>query len=377
MRSLARHRATRLITLGVVGPGLLFVVVWLLPLALYPAHQAQRRSAPTQVQGSPTQVQESQPPYQPRATLQAGLLAVGAATIALFGVRTNVVPARDANELTRARDERTHERETAEQRSTRFTAAIDQLGSENSTIRLGGLYGLERIAVEADTHRGTVVEVLSAFVRGYSRPTLDSSGTAELRPIPIDMQAALTILGRLPDREDIEDARRADLTGVDLTGALLVGANLARASLDRVNLTGARLVGATLTGATLVDANLTFARLDSANLVGASLERAILERARLDDADLTRARLFDARLIRTVLIGADLTGATLMIADLTGAQLIRANLARADLDSTVLNGADLTDARGLVPGQLDEAIGDARTKLSRSFRRPSRWPPVQ
>ncbi|WP_230203134.1 pentapeptide repeat-containing protein [Parafrankia discariae] len=70
------------------------------------------------------------------------------------------------------------------------------------------------------------------------------------------MQAALTVLGRLPARGGVP---RADLAGADLT----------RAQLFEAARTRAQLFEATLTGAWLGEANLTNARLDGVNLTSA------------------------------------------------------------------------------------------------------------
>lgn len=47
----------------------------------------------------------------------------------------------------------------------RYTKAIEQLGAEKLEVRLGGIYALERIAVDSKRDHPTIVEVLSAFVR--------------------------------------------------------------------------------------------------------------------------------------------------------------------------------------------------------------------
>jgi uncharacterized protein YjbI with pentapeptide repeats len=100
------------------------------------------------------------------------------------------------------------------------------------------------------------------------------------------------------------------------------------ADLSGANLGGAKLSGAKLSGAKLDHANLSGANLDHANLSGANLSRADLSRANLSRANLSLANL-----------------------DL-------ANLWFADL-----SGADLREVRNLTPTQLDEACGDANTKL--------------
>src|SRR5215211_1089315 len=50
----------------------------------------------------------------------------------------------------------------------RFTKAITQLGDTNLAVRLGGIYALERIAKDSAFDHGSVIEVLTAFVREYS-----------------------------------------------------------------------------------------------------------------------------------------------------------------------------------------------------------------
>jgi len=106
------------------------------------------------------------------------------------------------------------------------------------------------------------------------------------------------------------------------------------------------------------------------DLHGADLERAILRYATLSGANLEGSRLVGAdlthaRLDNTKLAGADLTDAKLDQADLTGAVL----------DQTVLFGADLSDTRNLTLPQIEEAFGDASTKLPSNFLPPESWFP--
>jgi hypothetical protein len=157
----------------------------------------------------------------------------------------------------------------------RYTKAIEQLGSDKLDVRLGGIYALERIATDSKRDHPTVVEVLSAFVRERSHPTPTSapdptiaevlatflrerSEPAEVRqaspdrsgddepkesavshePLPTDVQAAITVLGRLPQRLGMS---RGDLSGALLCGANLYKADLSRAQLYDIDLTSAIL----------------------------------------------------------------------------------------------------------------------------------------
>lgn len=179
----------------------------------------------------------------------------------------------------------------------RYTKAIEQLGSPELAIRLGGIYALERIARDSARDHATVMEVLTAFVR--ETPPLATPSVPSPRPgqggrprLRADVQAAVSVVGRRDVTHDHPD-RRIDLAEANLGGADLAGADLHGADLAQADLTDAELTGADLSHSNLWRANLT--RVD---LVGSNLADAILE-----DADLT-----DARLTQANLDGADLQG---------------------------------------------------------------------
>jgi hypothetical protein len=186
-------------------------------------------------------------------------------------------------------------------RTDRYSSAIDQLGSEKLMVRIGGIFALERIAIDSARERGPVMNVLSAFVTN-DRPRIFDSGIPPAYPIPLDVVAALQVIGRLPrSKPDVPpNLNSADLSGADLHGANLRNAVLSSADMMSANLTGAilkdadlgpadsRLVGASLYGATLDRADLSKANLTDAEFTDASVRRtkfhqAILTRTRLDN----------------------------------------------------------------------------------------------
>jgi hypothetical protein len=128
-----------------------------------------------------------------------------------------------------------------------YAKAIEQLGNDNLDVRLGGIYSLEQIATDSplDRDQATVVEVLRAFVRVHSDP-------------PVDVQAAVTVLGRLTPREGVS---RGDLSGANLTKAILDGADLTNASLYGANLAKAEA---------LIQEQLNVGRGDSRTLIPAT-----------------------------------------------------------------------------------------------------------
>jgi hypothetical protein len=191
-----------------------------------------------------------------------------------------------------------------EQAGERFAQALDQLGSEQLDVRLGGIYGLERVAARASgtaasgtatayrppaeagrsdeppsvfwasQDRIQVFEILSAYVRTTShRPPIGPAGPDAVLPIrQPDVNAAVTVL-----------ARRTVLDGdppLDLSGSLLGGARLG----------WARLAGADLRGA-----DVRGTSLQHAELAGAHLEQALLCGTQFQGADLGGAHLAGAR----------------------------------------------------------------------------------
>ena len=163
----------------------------------------------------------------------------------------------------------------------RLTRAVTQLGDDNMTIRLGGIYALERLAQDSDTDHARVMDVLTAYVRENAPSHAQDAPQAANTPNKptTDIQAILTVIGRWKTPGNNRHTAR-----LDLNHTRLVGANLRRADLTRADLTGADLTGADLLMADLTDANLV-----DANLLGVNLTRAKLLGANLSGSKYLRA----------------------------------------------------------------------------------------
>ncbi|MFD6275788.1 pentapeptide repeat-containing protein [Streptomyces sp. NPDC060209] len=242
--------------------------------------------------------------------------------------------------------------------TNRFNAAVTNLGSESVDVRLGGVYGLERIMQDSVRDHPTVVSVLTAYVRRHA--PLPGAGaekrqTASQEVVPAtDIEAVMDVLAKRP--LDVDEVFRLDVSRTDLRGlrsgqggSKFAGMVFQEADLSGADLNGANLISANLTDAVLRTSSLIGARLSGAVLNGADLNKADLNKADLNSAELTGADLTDADLNGAFLTGALLNGAILGIADLTGANLSTADLSSADLNGAHLayanlTGADLTEA---------------------------------
>lgn len=278
---------------------------------------------------------------------------------------------------------RTYRLTLQSQLTDRYTKAVAQLGDDKLDIRLGGIYALERLAVDSKRDHSTVVEVLSAYIRERTRGNtrtrplgrrtahpLDLPRAPE--PLAVDIQAALTVLGRLPNRRGVS---RADLSGANLTGARLNGADLTGADLRRADLTGALLHGVNLTKALLSGANLAKAQFNGANLTEAQLCGANLTNAWLVRTNMTEAQLGRALLEVKIggVLGLDIVDTDLRGAKLSGADLTNAVLHGAKLNNANLVGANMAKAINLEQEQLDSARGSEDTLLPDGLTRPGAW----
>jgi hypothetical protein len=193
----------------------------------------------------------------------------------------------------------------------RFTRAVDQLGSEKSEVRLGGIYALDRLARESREDHGPIMELLTTYVREYS-------------PAEEVVRAAINVLRRRRLAYDKHQAMDLDLSGADLSeittqdlhlaGARLTGARLRGAILVGADFRRANLIGAQMESAVLFDAKLNRARLQSAVLRGAHVEGADLRKANLYNTDLDGVRYdtctrwpkgFDFVAAGAILVGAE------------------------------------------------------------------------
>ena len=219
------------------------------------------------------------------------------------------------------------------------------LGSEVPSVRLGGIYALQRLTKEhQDEYHLQIMRLLCAFIRN---PTKGGEGMKEVgvrREGPHlreDLGAVMKVIGERSESGlllEKRDAFALDLSRADLKGGELV----------RINLAGAFLRNTDLSDAVLVEANLC-----KTQLLRANLENSWLVKANLQSAHLTNTKLHSANLTQ-----ADLSGAYLFGSKLIGANLSDANFTLANLRCAYFTGANLSHAHGITQAELDQAHAD-------------------
>ena len=220
--------------------------------------------------GGPREARTPRAGFGSRVTTVSTLITSLVAIAALLFTGLSLQQTREQNSLAQSG-----------QITDRFNAAVTNLGSGVETIRIGGVYALQRIMQDSPRDQPAAIQVLAAFIRQqvpFSTSTPPPKIGGDVGVLAIDVQSALTVLGTRNPADD--GGARIQLENTDLGGAVLTDAALASADLNGTslwdadlagaNLAGADLAGAYLTGADLTDVSLSGADLDSANFSGTS-----------------------------------------------------------------------------------------------------------
>ena len=231
------------------------------------------------------------------------------------------------------------------QRQERLKNAIEHLGNDSESVRLGGAYELFHLAQDTEPLRQTVLDILCSHIR---QTTKDDKYRKDhpLNPSE-EIQSLLTLL--FVQEHSVFLGLRINLyqswlNGADLSEARLRGANLRGASLNNARFIDAHLEGVNLLGANLKEAQLRKVCLREAVLYlvcmqGSDLEEAQLQGANIIGGRLTGANLRHAHLQGAYLANVQMFGATLSAAAVQGAHIMWPNLEGARLDNTNLQGA--------------------------------------
>ena len=208
-------------------------------------------------------------------------------------------------------------------RNERYQKGAEMLGNERLSVRLGGIYALQRLAEEhPEEYHIQIMRLFSAFVRN---PTKDEehllqvsmkTGTATIRE---DVQAVMEAFGKRNQKALEIESKEKVL--INLEGAYLHNWKYVITG-DEINLFGVHLP----------DANLSYATLWSVQLSNAILSNAILFKTMFWDSKLCSANMH----------GADMSEAIFGCSD-------------TFLYDADLSGANLSKATGLTQEQLNQA----------------------
>lgn len=262
-----------------------------------------------------------------------------------------------ANAQAKATEEQAKTNQNAEkgQRQERLKNAIEHLGHQSDSVRLGGAYELFHLAQDTEDLRQTVLDILCAHVR---RTTGEEQYREKHKSKPSEeIQSLLTLL--FVQKHEVFkglhiNLRGSWLNGADLNGAHLENAVLVDARLQRAELERARLRKADFWRAHVQGARLPFVQMQGAQLQEAHMQGALFLGAYMQGADLSQACLQGAQLGGTHLQCADLFGARLQGAQLVGANLQKVQLGQTQLQGVISIGGFLPRFEERIRGQIGQ-----------------------
>ena len=171
------------------------------------------------------------------------------------------------------------------QRQERLKNAIEHLGHDSVSVRLGGAYELFHLAEDNRELNQTILDILCAHIR---KTTSKSEYRGKHEEIPSEeIKSLLTLLfvnnhrvfegcyinlqGSWLNGANLEYAR---LTNANLSYAYFVNANLQRADMKAISLLCTKLLDARLSGSRMQVANLAYANMREVKLIETQMQAA-------------------------------------------------------------------------------------------------------
>ena len=273
-------------------------------------------------------------------------------------------------------------------RQERLKNAIEHLGHESDSVRMGGAYELFHLARDTEDLRQTAMDILCAHIRRTTGED-DYREKHTWRPSE-EVQSLLTLLF-VQERETSKgcrvDLRDSWLNGVHLQNGRLEGvifhrAHLKAAMLYKTKMQGADFMLAQMQGAYLMDAHMQGANLTAVNLQEANMRRVHMQETnitegQLQGADMKNVYLQGAVLCRTKMQGTNLENANMQgvqavdsFRTLTNIIIIFPSL-ESDLSETIFEGGlSRDDVDSFVNDLPGYAVNEFRRKLEPHIDRP-------
>lgn len=256
--------------------------------------------------------------------------------------------------------------------SDKLRNAIEQLGSDKTSIVIGSLHALNQIA---KTNREYVQQIVGIF-GSHIRDRMDkekgwNSLTGKEKDdyrLPTEVQTILDILFRnsgstvyLNGIIDLSRCKlqRANLNYANLKNAFLNNAQLQGAFLSRANMSNIEMEDANLSFARLIETNLMNSKLSNSCFIGADmkgtkfhfakLKNTHFEHSYISSVHFERAFLNRANFIGCNMIDVNFSCAELAFSNLSGSRLVRCNfsfswLAEAKFDGCLMKDIDMRQA---------------------------------
>ena len=210
------------------------------------------------------------------------------------------------------------------QRQERLKNAIEHLGHDSDSVRLGGAYELFHLAEDTKELRQTTLDILCAHIR---RTTSEKEYQHNYPSKPSEeIQSLLTLLF-------VKNYRVFSGCYINLQGSWLNGADLEDARLKNANLKYVRFIHTNLSNAYLERANLFNAKMQASNLTSAKLMNADLSEAKMQVTDFSFTEMQKVKLVKTQMQASYFRETQMQGAFFENTNMRGANFAMSDWDT--------------------------------------------
>lgn len=218
-----------------------------------------------------------------------------------------------------------------------YTTGLQLLKDTNSTIKLGGIFALEKIMNIDEDYHDKVVDMFCAYIRDY-REKVKSLGTIKREIdstlLPDYIRTIFKVLGRRQKKELEKvriDLRYTNWEGMNLSNQDFIAYDFKYSNFNNSNLSKSNLTSANLSNTTIIDANLSYTNLTEAYLLEAYISNSEIRYANLSKTNFKGANIAHSNLSYSELSKSDLSFSDLYMVDFSYAKLINTNFYCSDL----------------------------------------------
>ena len=240
-----------------------------------------------------------------------------------------------------------------------YGRSVKMLGSSAVNVRQSGVYSLRNLVRGNDHLYKAILRVIASFARTQSMRIIRNGVKGESVSAAMDIkrvrkiveeesmlpdvEAAITMIKEIINEGEgefekiVKDCGLGEYT-IDLSNSILLNSALSRTSVKKANFSQSRIFGFDFRGTDFSGANLVAAHFEDCSFVECNFEKAEMREVRIV-APVSKENPFKD-------------------ANFKGAEI---------------HGADLELACGITQSQIDDALGDADTKLPLGLTRPDHW----
>jgi uncharacterized protein YjbI with pentapeptide repeats len=257
------------------------------------------------------------------------------------------------------------------QMTDRFSKAIEHLADEKQSIRLGGLFELERISKDSPKDFSSAMEVISSFIREkspFQKTTYDEKKENEIiylnikyrkyqdlteeeknYVLPEEIKLALKIIGRREIKSET-DHKVLNLRGININKA-----DLSNLEFSDVDFSGSNLYGVNFRESKLLNANLSDSILYNCNFY----------KGKIFDSEITNSDLRQAKFLETEISNSDLSYSDCTLTEFIGTVFKQLEFFDSNFYLTDFSRADLHELiiRENGEKQFQNSIFDENTKF--------------